>query len=684
MHDLLGFAVAGLGAGGVIASLALGLILTYRSSGTVNFAHVALGTYLAFAFFEFRETGDLVLPVIGFSGRFHLLPRPTLASAIIVIALLGAVLGALLYLLIFRPLRESSPLAQLIASLGLLLYLQDATRQRFPTAGAAVTIRRPVLPTDPLRIGTVAVTENRLWLAGGACVVTALLSALYRYSRFGLATRAAASNERAALLLGLSPDRIATINWSIGAILAGIAVVLIEPISGLDATTTPLLVVPALAAAMLGGLKSFSLTTLCAFGLSSVQSVILGILVRPETTWLPKWLPAIGVAQSVPVLAILITLMWRSDALPTRSSIAEPLLPPSPSPRHILRWALAGWLLVAVSLLFSQAWWREALIVSMIFALLALSIVVCTGYVGQISLAQLAFAGIGGFSAIHLARAGVPFPVVLVAVGGLTSGLGILIGYPAIRIRGMGLAIATLASAVAIEQLILASPSFSGGLGGASAPRPSIAGIDLGVSAKGSENYRPAFVLTVLTVLTGACVAVSLVRRSRIGLRWLAVRSNERGAAASGIDVGRTKLEAFSVAAGLAGVAGALMAFHVTTLSPNSFMAIGALVAVAFTYLAGITSVSGALLAGVLTQAGIAATLGSKLSGTKEPTSVAALAGLLLILTAILAPAGITGAARTLVSRVRPTRTSKEPTEAGTDLPAEVEPSTVSATEVGT
>ncbi len=94
MHDLLGFAVAGLGAGGVIASLALGLILTYRSSGTVNFAHVALGTYLAFAFFEFRETGDLVLPVIGFSGRFHLLPRPTLASAIIVIALLGAVLGA--------------------------------------------------------------------------------------------------------------------------------------------------------------------------------------------------------------------------------------------------------------------------------------------------------------------------------------------------------------------------------------------------------------------------------------------------------------------------------------------------------------------------------------------------------------------------------------------------------------
>ena len=129
----LGFLLAGLGGGAVVASLALGLVLSYRSSGVVNFAHAAMGMYVAYAFFEFRETGDLVLPD----------PRAARAGAPARPAdpgqrpgrsrcVLGAVRRLVVYGLIFRPLRRAPVLARVVASLGLLLYLQEIVRLRFP------------------------------------------------------------------------------------------------------------------------------------------------------------------------------------------------------------------------------------------------------------------------------------------------------------------------------------------------------------------------------------------------------------------------------------------------------------------------------------------------------------------------------------------------------------------------
>ena len=132
-----------------------------------------------------------------------------------------------------------------------------------------------------------------LLLAGLAVAVAAVLWGVYRFTRFGLATRAAADNDKGALLAGLSPDRLGIVNWAVAAVLGGVAVVLIEPIAGLNPTTTPLLVVPALAAALLGGLRSFGLATVAGLGIGMVQSLILGWAVSPSTTWLPDWLPDI-------------------------------------------------------------------------------------------------------------------------------------------------------------------------------------------------------------------------------------------------------------------------------------------------------------------------------------------------------------------------------------------------------
>ncbi|MFN8017573.1 MAG: ABC transporter permease [Acidimicrobiales bacterium] len=646
MSSYLGYLLAGLGGGAVIASLALGLVLSHRTSGVVNFAHAAMGMYVAFAFYDFRETGDWVLPILGLPDRIHLIARPTRATGLCFAVVLAAALGLLVYGLVFRPLRSSPPLARVVASLGLLIYLQEVVRLRFPVSGASVVLHRPVLPANPISIFGTTVTANRLLLAGMAIGAAIVLTVVFHRTRFGLSVRAAAGNEKGALLLGIAPDRLGAVSWAIASILAGLAVILIEPITGLSPTTTSLLVIPALAAALLGGLESFAIATAAGIGIGMAQSLILGWSVRPDTNWLPDWLPATGLEQAVPVFVIIVVLALRGDALPDRAAVAGRRLPPAPEPRHVWAWAIVLVGAVSAGLLTLDAAHRHALIVSLAFTLLALSVVVVTGFTGQISLAQLALAGVAGFASIRLTEHHVPFPLAVVLAALLATAVGVAVGVPVSRVRGMSLAIATLAMAVAIEALALASPPFSGGHVGLSAPRPSLFGLDVGVAAKGADNFRPAFGFVCLAVVALATLAVANLRRNRTGLRWLAVRANERAAAAAGIDVTRAKLGAFAVSSFLAGLCGALMAFSVTTLSPTSFMVIGALVAVALTYLAGVSSIGGALLAGALAQAGIVTVALDGGSSGNANTYVFAISGVALIVMAIAAPEGLTGLVR--------------------------------------
>lgn len=650
MQDHLGYLLAGIGGGGAIAALALGLVLTWRTSRVINLAHAAMGVYVAFAYFEFRDRGDLVLPVLGLPSRVHLLPTPTLATALVFALVLAALLGLAVYGLVFRPLRSAPPLARVVASLGLYLYLQEITRLRFPTAGDSAVTRMPVLPEGTVQILGTGVSANRLLLGALVVATTAVLVVVFKWTRFGLATRAAAESEKGAVLAGVSPDRVAVVNWMAASVLAGFAIILIEPIAGLDPATTSLLVVPALAAALLGGLTSFVATAAAGLAIGVVQSWILGYAVRPDTTWIPDWVPTTGLQQAVPVLVILAVLAFRGDPLPTRAAVQEGRLPASPEPRRVALWTVVLVLGAAVALFTLDAAGRQALIVSLIAAVLSLSVVVVTGYVGQISLAQLAFAGVAGFSAIAFADRGWPFPVVLVAGILLATVVGLLVGLPATRVRGMSLAVATMAAAVAIETLVLGSSALSGGPGGRSAPRPYLFGIDVGISAPGADNFRPAFGLVALGCLAVAAVLVANLRRNRTGLRWLAVRSNERAAAAVGIDPARVKLGAFAFSSALAGLAGVLMAFATSTLSTTSFLVIGGLVAVAMTYLAGISSVSGALVAGLLVQAGLLTHLTGGAGGRSEDYAFV-ISGIALVVVTIVAPEGITG----LVYRARDT-----------------------------
>ncbi len=640
MSTWLGLGMAGLGGGAVLGALGIGLVLTNRASGVVNFAHAATGTFLALTFFEFRDRGDLALPIVGLPARVHLLGTPTLLTSLLVIVAYGAVLGAILHALVFRPLRSASSTSRLVATVGLFLYFQELSRMRFPTTGAAVVERFPVLPDGRVSVLGVGVAADRLWLALIVLVVAVVLAATYRWTRVGLASRAASESDVGALLTGLRPDLTAAANWAIATASAGLAVICIEPIAGLDPTTTGLLVVPALAAALIGRLRSFVVTALAGLAIGIVQSLLLGWAVTPGADWLPDWVPTTGLQQIVPVAVILSVLALRDDVRTAAAAVPRRRVRPAAAPRHALAGPLVIGAIALVGAVTLDAAGRRGLVVSATFAVLALSVVVVCGYVGRTSLAQLVLAGMSGFTVVRVAGVGAPFPLDLLCGVAVATVVGVAISLSVSRLRGMTFAVATLAIAVALEQLVLASPWWAEG-GSRGAPRPSVLGIDLGASAPGAAGIRPAFVAMVVVVASACFAGVLTLRRSAVGLRWVAVRADETAAAAAGVDVPRTVRGAVAVSSALAGVSGALTAYGSTALSPASFTVFGSLVVVALVALGGISYASGAVIAALLVQGGLLTASG----GSGGVAHLYAWVGVGLVVMAIVAPQGLAGLA---------------------------------------
>ena len=274
MLDHLTYLVLGLGGGAVIAALAIGVVITHRASNVINLGHAAIGMYVAFAYYELRRSGDLVLPILGLPGRVSLIDRPTVASALLICAVLAAVVGAVVFLLIFRLLRSAPALARVVASLGLMVYLIGVVDLRFE--GPAATSLRLEGPLSPRLVDALGlrVPADRYQLAALTLGVIVVLKAVDRWTRFGLATRGAAENERGAVLLGLSPTAIGLTNWILASVLAGMAVIAAAPLSGLDPGGTSLLIVPALGAALVGGFRSIGVAGLA--GLAGSEIPVYG------------------------------------------------------------------------------------------------------------------------------------------------------------------------------------------------------------------------------------------------------------------------------------------------------------------------------------------------------------------------------------------------------------------------
>ncbi|WGJ83659.1 branched-chain amino acid ABC transporter permease/ATP-binding protein [Gordonia sp. SMJS1] len=631
MTDHLAFLVLGLGNGAVFAALGLALVMTFKSSGVVNFATGAVALYAAYTY-AFLRQGELLNPIPGFPATTSLGSDLGVAAALLISVVVAAILGVILYLLVFRPMRAAPALAKAVAAIGLMLVIQALIALRVGENAPSVG---PIFKVDTFTIGSSAVPTDRLMLAVVIVGLAICAGLVLRYTRFGVATEAAAESEKGALVTGLSPDRIAVANWALSSATAGLGGVLIAPIVPLNPVAYTMFIVPALAAALVGNFTAISITV----GAGLVIGMLQSEATKLQTTW--DWMPDAGVAEAVPLILIIGFLLIRGRPLPGRGAVTRNDLGRSPRPNHLVIPGVLGVAVAVLALVTTSGSLRLAVIATMIYAIIALSQVVVTGYAGQVSLAQLTLAGVGAYALSRLTDdLNIPFPLAPLLAACAAMVIGVIVGLPALRVRGLPLMVATLALAVFCEAFWFRNPSLNGGLQGARVESPSIFGIDLGIGA--GEGYpRTAFGILCLVVLTLVAYAVALLRRRGLGASMLAVSANERSAAAAGINVGATKLIAFAIASFLAGLGGSLLAYQQTLATAGSYAVFAGIGLFAVFYIAGVTSISGAVLAGIIAPGGLMYFAADKYASFGDYYML--VSGILLVLTVVTSPDGVIG-----------------------------------------
>ena len=628
------FLILGLGSGATYAILGQGLVLKYRSAGVVDFAHGAVAMFIAYVFINLRGFGQLELPVVLIPHQISLNGGAGLSTwlAIVISLVYAAVFGLVLYVLIYRPIRSASPLTRVCASVGVMLALEAIAVLNFSTQPVATN---PIFPSSGLSLAGITFPEDRLYFTGVVVVISVALALTYRFSRFGLATRAGAENDRGAALTGIAANRVAGQNWVIATVLAGAAGIMIAPVASLDPTSYTLFVVPALAAALVGRFQSFWIPALAGLLIGCAQSEITKLI----TVW--TWLPQQGLGDALPFIVIIVVMAVRSRTVLARGGETPERNPSVGRPQAPLRTAAACFVVGLVLLFVLSGVLRFAFISSLTVTCIALSVVVLTGYVGQVSLAQMSLAGIGGFMLGHIATdLGIGFPWSLLLAGLCAVPVGLVIGLPALRLRGVNLAVVTLGFAAAMDAVIFNLHSFIGGTAGLPIPGPRLPGLDLAIS-QGRAYPRVIFGVLVLVVVILLGLLVARLRRGPAGRMLLAIRSNERAAGSVGINVAQAKLMAFGLAAFIAGIGGALTGYMQGELTADSFAAFPSISLLAIVFVAGVGRIAGAAVAGIMfSAAGLFVTfLNIHLNVGKYQAIVA---GIALVLTAVQNPDGIT------------------------------------------
>ena len=557
-----------------IGVLAVGVILIYRSCRVINFALGELGALCAALFVRFT---------VNWHWNFY--------AALLVMVAFGALLGALLELALVRRLAAAPRVVLLVATIGaaqLLLFAQftlpDISRyEAFPTAFSA-----------RWTVGGVVLRAEHVVAAVVLPLLVAALAWFLERTRYGVAVRAAADNADAARLAGIGVKRISTIVWALAGGLAAVATILSAPLSGANVAGTgdlgPGVLLRTFAAAVVAGMGSLPLAVAAGVTLGVVESVVFF-----NNSGDPGLVN--GMLLVVVLVAVLVVSI-RRRGLGRRERVSfAPRVRPIPAAlrtswwvRHHARLA-AGLALVAavlVPLVVTEPSRQFLYARVIVMALVALSLTVLTGWGGQLSIGQFALVGVGGMTTYTLVQHRLAFPAAILVAVAVTTVAAILIGAPALRMRGLFLAISTLALAVAapwlLSQSIFRDPDQPAPL----LRRPTIGGVSL-------EPQR-TYYYVCLAVLALAIVVVARVRASGLGRTILAVRDNELAAAALGLSPTRVKLFAFAVSGGLAGLAGGLLVGLLVQFRAEDFTATASLEVVAIAVVGGLASITGTVL----------------------------------------------------------------------------------------
>jgi len=575
--------------------LALGLVLIYRTSRVLNFAQGQLGVVAAVLLVKLHDDYGIVY-------------WAALAGALAVAAGAGAVSELVLRRLFNRP-----RVLVMVATVGLSQVLYLFTVLPF-VRPKKLFHAFPVPIHLTFRVGGYLFQPGDVLTLVVAPVVAVALAVFIRRSHWGLTMRAMAENTESARLSGVWVRRTSTVAWTIAGALSAITAILASPsqTSALTQVLSPDLLLRALTAALIGAMVSLPVALIAGVAIGVVQEVLVWNVTSQATV------------QVILFALLLVVLLVRIGGLQqgTRTSERAAWASTVTGARRVRdalrlrvgRSGVALALVATVGLPFVVSTGRSFLLSQVcIYAVIALSLTVLTGWAGQVSLGQFGLVAVGADVAAHLGRS-VPLALLLPLGGVVTAVVAVIVGLPALRVRGLYLAVSTLGFALFLQSAALATrcwrvpvvgKEFCGGLPDPQSTllgRPHLFGLSLA-----SERSFAWFSIGVLVL---SVLMVRVWRDRGIARRLIAVRDNEAGAAATGIPIVRTKLLAFALSGFMAGYAGVCFAFATERFGTTTFDPTVSILVISMVVIGGLDSITGALL-GALYLVGLPAVFGT-------------------------------------------------------------------------
>ncbi|MDO9455129.1 ABC transporter permease [Nocardioides sp.] len=575
MDTFIAFLIPGLFTGAAYAIAASGLVLTYTTTRVFNIAHGAFGMVLSFVFWDLtiRQGLNVVL------------------SLFLVLFVIAPLIGFIMQRLITRGLGNAPVGVSLVVTVGMFVGLIGFAQQYWPEDRIEPEAPRFVPPfwltfadgdgVPGWQVAGTSITGLQLITILSSIVVAVGLYLLLNKTRIGTAMRASVDNPELLRLFGGKPDNAAALAWMIGMSLAALTGILLVSVVGLDYFGLTLLVVNAYAAAMVGRLKSLPMTFAGAMGIGVFESLAIGY--STDSPLLSTVRPAI-----VPIFLFAVIVLAPQAQLRI-GQVKGMVSAPVPS---IPRMGIAGAATLLVAALFVTTASDVRLLqlgTAATYAIVMLSLVLLTGYGGHVSLAQLSFAGVG---ALTYAKLDEPNLSGLVMATLVAAGVGALVALPVLRLTGLYLALATLAFAVIMEKVVFKSPDLGFGSGGAvEVERLSILGYRF--------ESTGAYVFLMVAFMVAIGMGVLVVRRGVVGRMLIAMRDSPAACGTLGLDMRWFRVGLFASSAGIAGLAGALVAGLRRLTGEADFIFFNSLPLLLLAVVFGITSVTGAVLGGV-------------------------------------------------------------------------------------
>jgi branched-chain amino acid transport system permease protein len=668
MKELLSVLPGGMVAGAVYALLAMGLVFIYKATRVPNFAYGAMATFVAFFHYNLVAGRHLDLGVDALFVHVHFQGTVQLSfwAAVPVSLALAAGMGWLLERTVIRAFARAPMITKIIVTLALALLLQALAQQLFGAKDLTVPNQHAIFSRAPaLALFGVNISWERLGVIGLTLGLAAAAFVFFRYTATGLAVRASATNQDVASLLGVSSRRLAVVSWVGGSMVAGIAgIALASVVVSSNPNLLLLLSIKGFAAAIVGGMVSMPIAVAAGFAIGIGEELTRHYLVQadpklftgaPEVVTLgavilvlalrPRWIfRGIREDEDAGVVAGAGgTDLWLARALDPVEAMRL-LRAAVPTSGRLGRFAGSAWRAVpfaiaAVALTFPflpfPSFYTLPVNLTLVYVLVLLSFVVVVGWLGQISVAQGAFVAVGGAGAAICANTlGLPFPLPILGGVLLSIPVSIAVGLPALRLRGLHLAIATLAFGLAAERAIVPRFDYRNPL-----RLP-------GYLQSDRVHYYLFLALTVAAVVT--CWRIS---RTRVGRSFYAIRDSETVAAAYGIRPVRVKLTGFVVSGAIAALAGTMLSYQLGGVNTNYAGVLFSISQLANAVVGGITHLAGAfigaLLFGLLPELTKSAVKASSISFVPQIVAAA-----LTILIVAINPEGLASMGRFLRRRV--------------------------------